>query len=334
MKTRPIGQSGVEASVVALGAWAIGGWMWGGNSEKDSIRAIHAALDAGINIIDTAPIYGFGRSEAVVGKAIGDRRDKVLIATKCGMVCNTMEGEFKFQSDALGPAADGMINVRVYLKPNSIREELEMSLKRLGVDHVDLYQTHWQDSTTPIEETMGVLMDLKKEGKIRAIGVSNATSDHMREYNSHGVVDADQEKYSMLDRGIEQDQLPYCRENNIAVLAYSPLAQGLLTGKLGPDREFNEGDLRAGSKRFSVENRQRIQDMLDKFRPIAETHDISLTQLAIAWTVHQPGLTHALVGARRPDQAEENAKAGSVDLTQDELDAMNAAIEEYSGVLV
>ena len=193
MRQRPLGQSGISASVVGLGAWAIGGWMWGGTDEKESIETIHAALDAGITLIDTAPIYGFGLSERLVGEAVRDRRDKAVLATKCSMVCNTQEGEHKFDADVLGPAENGHIQVYVNLRPESIRQEIEESLRRLQTDHIDLYQTHWQDETTPIEDTMATLLDLKQEGKIRAIGVSNATSKHMEQYRALGPIDSDQE---------------------------------------------------------------------------------------------------------------------------------------------
>jgi len=334
MRMRPLGQSNIEGSVVALGTWVMGGWMWGGASERESIDAIHASLDAGVNLIDTAPIYGFGLSEQIVGKALNGRRDQAVIATKCGMVCDTTKGENKFNSTTLGPDPDGHINIQIYLDPRSIRNEVEMSLRRLQTDYIDLYQTHWQESTTRIEDTMSALLDLKKQGKIRAIGVSNASSEHMDRYRAVGPLDSDQERFSMLDRRIEDDQLPYCREHNIAMLAYSPLAQGLLTGKITPDREFPEGDQRRYSDTFSVENRKRVHEMLGKFKPVVEAHNITLSQLAIAWTVHQPGLTHALVGARSPQQAIENAQAGDVQLSEDELRTMNEAIDEYHAVAV
>ncbi len=330
MEKRPLGQSGIEASTVAFGAWAIGGWMWGGTEEKDAIAAIHAAIDSGVNLIDTAAIYGFGLSEEIVGKAIHDRRDKVVLATKCAMVCNTQKGEFKFRSTAYGPSSDGHIAIYTYLGAESIRGEVEESLSRLKTDCIDLYQTHWQDSTTPIEETMSTLLDLKKEGKIRAIGVSNANPDHMDEYRKYGPLDTDQEKYNMLERDLEKEQLPYCHENNVAVLAYSPLAKGLLTGKVGPDREFSEGDHRREDPRFSMENRKRVAELLEKIKPIAEAHNFTFAQLAIAWTIRQPGLTHALCGARNPKQAQENATAGSVQLSDDELKTIRQAVEEYS----
>ena len=330
MRSRLLGASGIDASVVAFGAWAIGGWMWGGQDEADAIKAIHAAIDAGINFIDTAAIYGFGASEEIVGKAIADRRDRVVLATKCGLVWDRAEGELSFKSDDKQPNSEGDISVYRSLGPDSIRREVDDSLRRLKTDRIDLYQTHWQTETTPIAETMGCLMALKAAGKIRAIGVSNATPAQMDEYRAAGQLDTDQERYSMLDRRLEAESLPYCRDSNIAVLAYSPLEQGLLTGKVGPDREFPEGDQRRTSERFSVDNRAKVAAMLAKFQPVADAHDITLAQLAIAWTVAQPGLTHALCGARNPKQAQENAAAGDVILTDEELATINKAIAEHN----
>ncbi len=322
MKYRPLGQSGLEAPVVAFGAWAIGGWFWGGNDEKDSIRAIHAALDAGMNFIDTAPAYGLGRSEEIVGKAIAGRRDDVVLATKCGLVWHTDAGEHFF--DEYGK------RVHRFLGADSIRYEVEQSLRRLGTDVIDLYQTHWQDSSTPIEETMATLLALKAEGKIKAIGVSNATTEQMDEYREYGPVDTDQERYSMLDRELDSGQLAYCHSNDIAVLAYSPLAQGLLTGKVSAARELAKGDLRSGSPRFKRENRVKILDFLEGIRPIAEAHDAVLSQLAIAWALAQPGLTHVLVGARNPEQVSENAGAAEVELTAEELLAIDDALAKLT----
>ncbi len=326
MRMRPLGSSGIEASVVGFGAWAIGGWMWGGTQESAAIRAIHAALDAGVNLIDTAAIYGFGSSEEIVGKALKDRRDQAVIATKCGMVAGTKAGSPKFRSTALGISEHGHIEVRVYNHPDSIRDEVEWSLRRLQTDHIDLYQTHWQDSTTPIDDTMDALLSLKQAGKIRAIGVCNASVDQMRQYASRGQLDSDQEKYSMLDRALEAEQLPYCREHHVAVLAYSPLAMGMLTGKMGPEREFAAGDVRDTRPRFSMENRAKVANMLSEIKPIADRNKLTLAQLVIAWTASQPGLTHVLCGARTPEQAVENAAAGSVELPTAELKAVNAIV--------
>ena len=318
MRYRLLGQSGIEASVVAFGAWAVGGWWWGGADDSESIAAIRRALDLGINFIDTAPAYGMGHSEEVVGKAIKGRRDEVVLATKCGLVWHVDSGNHFFHQSGK--------SVRRYLGAESIRYEAEQSLRRLQTDHIDLYQTHWQDSTIPIAETMGTLLELKQEGKIRAIGVSNASVEQMDEYRKAGPLDADQEKYSMLDRRMDETQLPYCERENIAVLAYSPLAQGLLTGKVTADRPLAEGDLRADGPRFSVENRTRILAFLEEIRPVAGAYGATLAQLALAWTLARPGLSHALAGARNPAQVDENAGAGDIELSAQEMAQIDDAL--------
>lgn len=322
MQQRNLGTSGLSASVVAIGTWAIGGWRWGGTDEAESIRAIHAALDAGINFLDTAPAYGLGLSEEIVGKALKGKRDQAVIATKCGMVWHTDQGTY-FLDQYNKP-------IHKYLGPESIRYEVELSLQRLQTDYIDLYQTHWQDITTPIEETMGELVRLKEEGKIRAIGVCNATVDEMERYRKLGAVDSDQEKYSMLDRKPEDTNLPWCREQQVAFLAYSPLAQGLLTGKMGPDRVFSSDDQRSSNPRYAVENRVRIQSLLNGIQPYAEKHGLTLGQMVIAWTVAQPGVTHALVGARTVEQSIENAGAGRVKLDQGDTDAITDLVNKFS----
>ena len=331
MKHRPLGVSGIEASVVGFGAWAVGGWMWGGADRAAAVRAIHAALDAGINLIDTAPIYGFGISEEIVDEALRGRRDQAVLATKCGLVWHVEKGDHFFNSDEKHPRADATERkVCRCLDPKIIRYEIEQSLRRLGVETIDLYQTHWQESMTPVTDTMAELLKLKQEGKIRAIGVSNATPEQMDQYRAVGPLDSDQELYNMLDRNAEASQLPYCTDHGMAFLAYSSIAQGLLTGKIGPDRTFDEGDQRNLNPRFGVENRRKVAAMLNAFRPVADRRGVTLTQLAIAWTVSQPDCTHALVGARTPEQAAENAKAGDVELSQADLDAMRKAIETHT----
>ena len=328
MQYRALGSSGIQASVVGLGTWAIGGWMWGGTDEPAAIRAIQAALDDGINLVDTAPAYGFGLSEQLVGKAIRGRRDRVVLATKCGLVWHVQQGDHYFNSDEKAPNQSAT-QYRVYkcLRPETIRYEIEQSLKRLGVDCIDLYQTHWQESTTPIADTMATLPDLKRQGQIRALGASNASVEQLDAYRRAGTLDVDQEKYSMLDRAHEADLLPACVRHRLAFLAYSPLASGLLTGRIGPDRIFNAGDLRRGNPRFSRDNLERVSRLLQAFQPIADAHHVSLGQLVIAWTVAQPGCTHALVGARDPAQAHENARAGDIRLEASELATMRQAID-------
>ncbi len=321
MKYKKLGTTDIETSVIGLGTWAMGGWMWGGGNDSDSIAAIHAALDSGVNLIDTAPAYGLGRSEELVGQAIKGRRDKVVLATKCGLVWHTDKGNHFFDEEGKP--------VHRYLGEDSIRHELEQSLKRLSTDYIDLYITHWQDPTTPISETMEVLTKLKQEGKIRAIGISNVNKDEMNDYLSAGTLDCIQEKYSMLDRDIEQELLPMSEKNNVSILSYSPLAQGLLTGKIGPERQFSGDDQRIEDPRFSQENRIKIASMLASMQPVADQHGITLGQLVIAWTIARSNQMFALCGARNAQQANENAVAGQVDLSGSELDKISSALAAY-----
>jgi len=336
MRYREIGESGIKASVVAFGAWAIGGWFWGGAEEGDAIAAIHAALDNGMNLLDTAPIYGMGHSETVVGKAIRGRRDQVVLATKCGLIwdgSNQGRGEFHFAMDERTKRDDGPIKVYRYAAPASLRREVDECLKRLGTDHIDVMQTHWQDGTTPIAETMACLMDLKREGKIRAIGCSNATPAQMAIYRAAGQLDVDQELYSMFDRKHEAGNLTYCAEHKMSFFAYSPLSQGLLTGKIGPDRVFGPGDQRLTKTRFSVENRRRVAGMLAAFTPLTEKYQCTVGQLVIGWTVAQPGCTHALVGARDPGQVKENLQGGDVVVAPEDCAFMRTMLMQHAADL-
>jgi len=325
MQYRKLGTTDIQTSVIGFGAWAIGGWMWGGTDVKEAVRAIDAAVDAGINLIDTAPMYGYGCSEEIVGKAIAGKRDKIVLATKCGLRWDTKdwqkgEGVLHFLGDDKGIAADGQYRVYKYLRPESIRWEVEQSLSRLKTDHIDLLQTHWQEETTPIAATMETLLRLKEEGKIRAIGVSNVTVEHLRQYQAVGQIDVAQERFSLIDSQIEQNGvLDFCKENGVSLLAYSPMANGLLTGRLSADRVFNEGDLRRENPRFSPENINRVNRMLQEFSGIAQKYNATLGQIIIAWTAGQYEKTHVLCGSRSDKQVLDNAPAGDVVLTKEEL---------------
>jgi aryl-alcohol dehydrogenase-like predicted oxidoreductase len=335
MQKRVLGNSGIETSVVGFGAWAIGGWMWGGTETSDALDAVAAAIDSGIDLIDTAPMYGFGRSEEIVGKAIRGKRDRVVLATKCGLHWSQEKweegkGDLHFFSDEKGATSEyKKYYVYKYLRPEAIAEELEASLERLQTDYIDLYQTHWQESTTPIEDTMAMLLKLKDQGKIRAIGVSNASIDQIRRYEKTGPVDVDQERFSLLDRKLEEEgYFEHCAKQGISILAYSPLVNGLLTGKMDPQRRFGEGDLRASNPRFSAENIEAANAMLEKFRPIAETHQATLAQLIIAWTFAKYEKMHVLCGGRKATQVTENATAGEIALSSDEVESMDQIARE------
>ncbi|TMV14650.1 aldo/keto reductase [Arenibacterium halophilum] len=319
MLCRPIGASGIKASAVGLGTWAIGGWMWGGTDEAASISAIHTALDEGITLIDTAPAYGQGLAEEIVGRAIACRRDKVVLATKCGLVWDTQKGNHFFDYES-GP-------VHRYLGRESIIHEVEQSLRRLRTDYIDHYITHWQDPTTPVDETMAALETLKRDGKIRSVGASNTSAQDIRAYLDTGQLDAVQEEYSMVKRGIEQTHLPLCRKKGVSVLSYSSLALGLLSGKMGPDRRFEGDDLRKDNPLFSRENLQQVETLMREIDPIAEAHGATRAQVVVAWTLQQPGITFSLCGARTADQARENAAAGRIRLAPAEVDTITAAAD-------
>jgi methylglyoxal reductase len=321
MLKRRIGTSGIEASAVGLGTWAIGGWMWGGADERQSIAAIHAAIDAGVSLIDTAPAYGHGHAEEIVGKAIRGRREKVVLATKCGLVWGTARGRHFFDYEGEP--------VHRYLGRESIVAEIEQSLRRLGTDHIDHYITHWPDPTTPIAETMEALEALKAQGKIRSIGASNVSTRDLHDYLAAGTFDAVQEEYNMLKRDIETTLLPICVAHGVSVLSYSSLALGLLSGTIGPDRIFTGDDQRRDNPRFSVANREKVARLMRAVTPIAEAHGATPAQIVIAWTLAQPGITFALCGARNPVQARENAAAGRIRLSSTERNAISEAATRH-----
>ncbi len=320
MLTREIGRSGIQASAIGLGTWAIGGWMWGGTDEAKSIKAIQASIDEGISLIDTAPAYGQGVAEEIVGKALKGRRDKVVLATKCGLVWHTQKGNHFFDYDS-GP-------VHRYLGKDAIIYEVEQSLKRLGTDVIDHYITHWQDPTTPVEETMEALELLKTQGKIRSIGASNTTPEDVAAYLVAGQLDAVQEEYSMIKRDLDTTMAPLCVEQGVSILSYSSLALGLLSGKIGPDRVFEGDDQRKDNPRFSMANRQKVAQLMQAISEVAETHGATCAQTVIAWTVQQPGITFSLCGARDAGQAAENAQAGRLRLSSDDLEIISAAAQK------
>jgi methylglyoxal reductase len=324
MEYREIGKSGIEASSIALGTWAVGGGPWWGDSDdSESIRAIHAAIDSGVTMIDTAPAYEFGHSEEVVGRAVKGRRDKVILSTKCGLWWHDDRGSFKFEQ--MGK------RVNVSLRPETLSAEIDISLKRLGTDYIDLYMTHWQavePDKTPIEDTMAALLRMKDEGKIRAIGVSNADVNHMKEYLDTGRIDSNQLKYSMLDRKVESEHVPFCIDKNISIQAYSPLEQGLLTGKIGMDYELSETEFRNNIPWFSPENRKKVLDMLSGWKTLADGYGCTLSQLVIAWTVQQPGITFVLCGARKAAHVLDNVKAADINLSGSVLKRMREDAEE------
>ncbi len=276
----------MRVSRVALGTWAIGGWMWGGSNENDAVSTLHAALERGINLIDTAPVYGFGRSEEIVGKAlaIGGRRKRVFIATKAGL--DWKDGKpFRNASKA------------------RIIEEAENSLRRLQTDVIDLYQVHWPDPHTPIAEVAEAMGELYGAGKIRAIGVSNFSPAQMKEFRKVAPLHAAQPPYNLFERAIEQDVLPYCRAQDIAVLAYGSLCRGLLSGSMSTSSRFTGDDLRKNDPKFlnpRFEQYLAAVERLDHFAQ--ERYGRRVIQLAVRWVLDRGEMNIALWGARRADQ--------------------------------
>lgn len=326
MEYRKIGNSDLELSVVTFGAWAAGGWMWGGTEQSGAVKAIQAAYDCGVTSIDTAPVYGQGASEKIVGEAIrGIPRDKIQILTKYGLQWKSKKGIFYFSSiNNQGQA----INVHKYASKESIIKECEVSLRLLGTDYIDLYQIHWPDPTTPIQETMEAVDKLIQSGKVRYAGVSNYNLDELKEAGKYVNVVSNQVSYSMIKRDIENELVPYTIDNNISILAYSPLGRGLLTGKLKPGHKFADGDHRAKLPAYSDENIKLTNDFLDKLRPIAQENNASIGQLVICWTIEQPGITIALVGARNAEQAIQNAGAANIELSGEELSLITQELEK------
>jgi myo-inositol catabolism protein IolS len=301
MEIRALGTSKIKISAIIMGTWQAGKDMWVGIDDVESTKAMRAAYGAGITTFDTAEVYGNGHSERIVGKALHDVRDRVVIATKV------------FSN---------------HLKYNQVIDACHRSLKNLNTDYIDLYQIHWPPGSfgakkVSLEETMRAMTTLKTQGKIRAIGVSNFSRPQMEEAAEYGRIDSLQPPYSLFWRKVENDALPYCRENQITVLAYSSLAQGLLTGKFGPDHKFARGDHRFKNKLFQPENYKRVHEALEKLRPIAAANHITLGQLALAWLISRPGVC-AIAGARNAEQSVQNAAAGNARLPAKDLAAVDS----------
>ena len=321
MEYRKLGNSDLEISAICFGAWAAGGWMWGGSERKDAIKAIRAAYDLGVSSIDTAPIYGQGNSEEIAGEAIKNLpRDKVQVLTKYGMRWDLAKGNFDFKSaDTKGKEID----IYRYAGKESIIKECEDSLRRLGTDYIDLYQIHWPDLTTPIEETMEAVAQLIEQGKVRHAGVCNYNVAQLKEARKYINIVSNQVPYSMVKRDIEEAVVPWCLEHTVSILAYSPLERGLLTGKIKPGHIFAAGDHRAGLYFYADENIKKTNAFLDKIQPLAAEKGVTLAQLVLRWTIEQPGITIALAGARNEKQSVENAGAIAVNLSAGEIAFIN-----------
>ena len=308
MRTHELGKSGLALTRVGLGTWAIGGagWQfgWGSQDDRDSISTIHEALDLGINWIDTAAVYGLGHSEEIVGQAVAGRRDKVIIATKCGR-----------------PTDPGSTTILSRLKAASVRKELEASLRRLKTDHIDLYQIHWPDPDADIEEGWGEIGKAVKEGKVRYAGVSNFTPEQMRRLQQIHPIASLQPPYSMLRRDVEKELLPFCAANGIGVICYSPMQMGLLTGAFTRERAaaLPTDDVRSRNALFTEPALSRSLALVEELRPIAKRNSKNLAELAVAWVLRRPEVTAAIVGGRKPGQIADIAGAADWDLSAEDI---------------
>ncbi|MGD9895983.1 MAG: aldo/keto reductase [Candidatus Methylacidiphilaceae bacterium] len=300
-----------RVSRIGLGTWVVGGWMWGGAEEAEAIAAIEAAVDGGITFLDTAPVYGFGRAEEIVGKAIRRiGRDKIVLATKGGLEWNERE------------------EIRRNSSPERLQKEIDESLRRLGVDSIDLYQIHWPDAHVPIEATAQSLLSFQAQGKIRALGVSNYSVEQMNAWRKVAPLHTDQPPYNVFERGIERDVLPYCRENGIGVVAYGVLCRGLLTGKFSANHTFGPGDIRHIDPKFQGESFRRYLAAVDDLRVLAQSLGCTLSQLAARWALQQPGISVVLWGARKPSQIREAAEMPPSPLSDWDLDKIDRILEE------
>lgn len=326
MEYRKLGSTELELSAITYGAFAIGGTMWGGNEKKDSIASIHASIDNGVTTLDTAPFYGLGLSEEMIGEALKNQdRSKVQLLTKFGLVwdgSNQGKGEFFFDTDDNGKK----IQIYKYASRANIIKEVEESLKRLQTDYIDLLQIHWPDSTTPIQETMEALESLIKQGKIRAAGVSNYSASQIQEAQKTIQFASNQVSYSMLNRNIEADLVPLTTAQNIGIIAYSPMERGLLTGKYFIDTKLKDNDHRNGY--FNQFDLPKVKTLVEELSSLANSKNATLAQLVLRWTTLQKGITIVLAGARNAEQAISNAKAMDFDLSTSELDFINQAISK------
>jgi len=329
MEYRQLGASDLKLSAITYGAFAIGGSMWGGNEKQDSINAVHASLDNGVTSLDTAPFYGFGLSETLIGEAIkGKDRSKIQILSKFGLVwdkSNNGKGEYFFDaSDDQG----NPVPIYKFASKANIIKEVEESLKRLGTDYIDLLQIHWPDATTPIAETMETMELLISQGKIKAAGVCNYDLAQLETAEESVKLASNQVSYSMLNRGIEKEIVPYALENNISIIAYSPLERGLLTGKYFKDAKLKTEDHRNGY--FGQFKLNEVEAFMNQIRPIAESKNATLSQLVLRWTTQQPGITVVLAGARNAKQALENAGAMDIQISASELDFINLNLQKLN----
>lgn len=311
MEYRVFGKSDLKVSVIAHGTWAIGGsWAhgWGAVDDDESIRSIQRSLDMGINLIDTANVYGLGHSEEIVAKAVKGQRDKAVIVTKVGAVVDA-EGGITWDSS-----------------PKHLFEEVENSLRRLNTDYIDIYQIHWPDADTPLADTMGAFNRLIEQGKIRYAGVCNFTKDQLEESIEHAPLVSNQIRYNMLERDNEEDVIPFCIQNGIGIMAYGPLAHGLLGGEFQRGAQLQEDDWRSRYTLFEAPIFDKIMGIVDQLGPMAKSYQRTLAHLAINWTLSRKGITTALIGMRQASHVDENAQAAGWSISAKDMEKIDSAI--------
>lgn len=315
MEYRKIPGTDLKLSVIVFGSWANGGWSV--SERNDAVRAVQASYQAGVTSFDTAPLYGLGDAETIIGEAIECiPRENIQILTKFGLRWGITGGQaFSTVTNAAGNPVD----IVRHAGRDSIIAECEGSLRRLKTDYIDLYQLHWPDDTTPMDETFEAVRMLIDQGKVRYAGVSNYSGGQMAEAEKYINIVSNQIPYSMINRGIEEETVRYCLEHKKAVLAYRPLESGLLTGTIAPGTLFPKGDFRRDNARFTDENIRRVDNFVLQLKPLAEDKKITIAQLVLRWTAQRTGITAVLAGAKTPEQAVENARAGDVFLTKKEM---------------
>lgn len=307
------GQTDLEVSVVVLGTWVTGGWLWGGADDSESVKTILRALELGINFIDTAPVYGFGKSESVIGMALKEwgKRDGIVLATKCGLEWDERE------------------NVQRNSSPERIEYEVDQSLKRLGVDCIDLLQIHWPDSRTPFESSIRAMQKLQDAGKIRYYGLSNFGRDQVAACLKAGPVSSLQPPYNIFEREVEKELLPFCTENGIATLGYGGLCRGLLTGKFKGDEEFAKGDLRRFDPKFKPDRFKQYVKAVEALKKLAASYGKTVAQFALRWAIQQPGMTTAIAGARTVQQVEDNAGVSGWQIRPEDLAKVDEILAKH-----
>ena len=313
MEMTSFGSTGLNVSRIVLGTWVTGGWAWGGADDKASQAAILKSLELGVNFIDTAPVYGFGKSERVVGQAVKEwgRRDSVVLATKCGLEWDEKE------------------RIRRNSSPGRIRAEVEDSLARLGVDRIDLYQIHWPDPQTPFEDSMEAMVRLREEGKIGWIGLSNFQPGQIKACLDAGPVHSLQPPYNLFEREADREILPFCLASHIATLVYGGLCRGLLTGKFTGDEEFPRGDLRRGDPKFKPDRLKQYVKAVGELQRIASSYGKTPAQFALRWALQQPGVTCVIAGARTPAQAEDNTGISGWAISNEDLKKIDGIVARH-----